>query len=65
MFNFDIVYDFINLFLFWIMFYEGNLISKGKNYYQCCMWIVLFFTLIEGVRYGRGVDYLHYIDVYN
>lgn len=65
MFNFDIVYDFINLFLFLIMFYEGNLISKGKNYYQCCMWIVLFFTLIEGVRYGRGVDYLHYIDVYN
>lgn len=64
MFSFDFVYDFINLFLVWIMYHEGKLIGKGKNYWQCCWWIILFFTLIEGLRYGRGVDYLHYIDVY-
>ena len=65
MFSFDFVYDFINLFLIWIMYHEGQLISKGRNYWQCCWWLILCFTLIEGVRYGRGVDYLHYLDVYN
>lgn len=64
MFNFDLVYDFLNLFLFWIMLYEGKMVAKGKSYWKYCWWAILFFTLIEGVRYGRGVDYMHYIDVY-
>lgn len=64
MFNFDLVYDFLNLFLFWIMIYEGKMVSKGKFYWKYCLWAILFFTLIEGVRYGRGVDYMHYVDVY-
>lgn len=64
MFNFDLVYDFLNLFLFGIMIYEGKMVSKGKFYWKYCIWAILFFTLIEGVRYGRGVDYMHYIDVY-
>lgn len=64
MFNFDLVYDFLNLFLLGIMIYEGKMISKGKSYWKYCLWAILFFTLIEGVRYGRGVDYMHYIDVY-
>lgn len=65
MFNFDFTYDFIYLFLFGLMMIVGNNVSKGKNYWPSCFWIILFFTLIEGVRYSRGVDYLHYIDVYN
>lgn len=65
MFNFDFVYDFLNLFLLWVMFYEGSLVSRGKGYWRYCSWIIIAFTLIEGVRYGRGVDYMHYIDVYN
>ena len=65
MFNFDFAYDFINLLLIWIIYFEGSLISRGKNYWQCCWWIIIFFTLVEGVRYGRGVDYMHYLDVYN
>lgn len=64
MFNFDFIYDFLNLFLLWIMIYEGKLVSKGKYYWKYCFWIILFFTIIEGVRYGRGVDYMHYIEVY-
>lgn len=64
MFNFDFVYDFLNLFLFWIMIYEGKMVSKGKFYWKYCLWAIFFFTLIEGVRYGRGIDYMHYIEVY-
>ncbi|MCQ2199395.1 MAG: EpsG family protein [Paludibacteraceae bacterium] len=26
--------------------------------------MVIAFTFVEGARYGRGVDYMHYIDVY-
>lgn len=65
MFNFDFVYDSINILLIWIMYYMGSLICRGKNYWECCLLVIISFTLVEGVRYGRGVDYLHYIDVYN
>lgn len=65
MFNFDFVYDFLNILLLWVMFYVGSLVAKNKPYWQCCSWIIIAFTLVEGVRYGRGVDYMHYIDVYN
>lgn len=64
MFNFDFIYDFLNLFLFWIIICEGKLVSKGKYYWRYCFWVIFFFTIVEGVRYGRGVDYMHYIDVY-
>ena len=65
MFNFDFVYDSINILLIWIMYYMGSLICRGKNYWECCLLVIISFTLVEGVRYGRGVDYLHYVDVYN
>lgn len=65
MFNFDFIYDSINLLLIWIMYYMGSYISKGKNYWECCLLVIITFTLIEGFRYGRGVDYMHYVDVYN
>ena len=64
MFSFDFVYDTINIFLLWIMYWVGSQVSKRKHYWKYCLLIILFFTLIEGVRYGRGVDYMHYVDVY-
>lgn len=64
MFSFDFVYDTINIFLLWIMYWVGSQVSKRKHYWRYCLLIILFFTLIEGVRYGRGVDYMHYVDVY-
>ena len=64
MFSFDFVYDTLNIFLLWIMYWVGSQVSKRKHYWRYCLLIILFFTLIEGVRYGRGVDYMHYVDVY-
>lgn len=46
------------------MYWVGSQVSKRKHYWRYCLLIILFFTLIEGVRYGRGVDYMHYVDVY-
>lgn len=65
MLNFDFTYDVINLLLLGMMIYVGKLVSKGKSYWKPCAWIIIMFTFVEGARYGRGVDYLHYIDVYN
>lgn len=64
MFSFDFNYDTLNIFLLWIMYLVGRQVSKRKHYWRYCLLIILFFTLIEGVRYGRGVDYMHYVDVY-
>lgn len=65
MFNFDFTYDAINLILFVAMIWVGKIVSKRKNYWGPCFIIIVMFTLIEGARYGRGVDYLHYLDVFN
>lgn len=46
------------------MYLVGRQVSKRRHYWRYCLLIILFFTLIEGVRYGRGVDYMHYVDVY-
>lgn len=46
------------------MYWVGSQVSERKHYWKYCLLIILFFTLIEGVRYGRGVDYMHYVDVY-
>lgn len=46
------------------MYWVGSQVPKRKHYWRYCLLIILFFTLIEGVRYGRGVDYMHYVDVY-
>lgn len=35
-----------------------------KRYWTFGIWCIVSFTLILGLRYGRGNDYMHYIDVY-
>lgn len=36
-----------------------------RKYIKYSFPIVIVFSLIEGLRYGRGIDYLHYVDLYN
>lgn len=65
MFSFDFDYNLINILLLWVMYIVGKKIAKGYPYWKYAKWCIIAFTLVEGARYGRGVDYLHYIDVYN
>lgn len=64
MFNFDFIYIFLNLLLLASFAYSGYQISKGANYYQYGFVSILTFTFILGLRYARGNDYLHYVDIY-
>lgn len=47
------------------MYIVGRRVSKGYPYWKSVIWVVVLFTIVEGARYGRGVDYLHYVDIYN
>lgn len=42
----------------------GMLVKRGYSYSQCSLVCVLVFSIVEGVRYMRGNDYAHYLDVY-
>ncbi len=64
MFSFDFDYDLINILFLLLMCFVGKQVSKGRPYWKYTVWVIIAFTLVEGLRYGRGVDYLHYIDVY-
>ncbi len=35
------------------------------EYWAACITSIITYTLIEGLRYGRGVDYKHYMRLYN
>ena len=63
-FNIDIIYLFVN-FLMLITFYVcGKNISSGKTYAKNAIICIIIYSLCLGLRYGRGWDYNHYIDVY-
>ena len=58
--------------LYWILrfivllsfFLSGYLISykdkNGRNYWKYSSICIIFYSLIEGLRWNRGVDYPHY-----
>lgn len=62
----DFTYIFLNLFMLMIFTFMGYCIQHDsqKRYWTFAMWCVFTFTLVLGLRYGRGNDYMHYIDVY-
>lgn len=39
--------------------------KKNNNYWKIALFPILIFTLIEGIRYKVGVDWQHYVDLYN
>lgn len=47
-----------------VMFRCGRSISNKSGYWRHAAWCIIAFVFVEGMRYNRGVDYLHYIDVY-
>ena len=38
--------------------------SGNRKYWFYSIAYILLFAIIEGLRYGRGIDYLHYEDLY-
>ena len=57
-----IVYNSLRTLLVITMVYCGNLIAKANraDFWKYAKWIVLVYTIVEGLRWGRGNDYYHY-----
>ena len=61
----NFTYIILNLLMMFVFVKAGEQISKyPKNYWKYAWWCIIAFTFILGLRYGRGNDYMHYIDVY-
>lgn len=63
-FSLDLDYLFVTILLVFVYYFAGNNISKGDKFWQNSILCVVSMIFAMGVRYGRGNDYLHYIDVY-
>lgn len=59
-----IIYIFINLLLLSTFVIGGYNVKKGGSYWKNALSCSLVFVMVMGSRYGRGHDYLHYVDVY-
>lgn len=63
-FNIDIIYLLVNFIMLATFYVCGKNISNGKTYSKNVIICIIIYTLCLGLRYGRGWDYNHYIDVY-
>ena len=60
------VYSFLFIITTAILYFSGKKISRGKsNYWLSLSPGILAYTLNEGLRFGRGIDYNVYYDAYN
>lgn len=56
-----IVYDILLLFMLFILYLSGKKIAKtGKIWSKSGVIAIIVYTLNEGLRFGRGVDYNNY-----
>lgn len=60
----DFDYILLNLILLLTFIIAGRNVSKGRSFWESASWCILAFTLVQGLRYGRGNDYLHYADIF-
>lgn len=64
-FNIDLVYLLVNAIILITFCICGRNISNNKSYVRNAFMCILIYSLGLGLRYGRGFDYFHYIDIYN
>lgn len=64
MFNIDLDYILLNLLLLWGFAHYGNKIAKGENFWYNALPCIILFTIIQGCRYLRGNDYIHYTNIF-
>lgn len=55
-----IVFWILKTILLFVLFYCGYNISNGNKYKKYALISTVFYSLIEGLRWMRGVDYWHY-----
>ena len=60
------LYDFLLVLMTLLLFFSGWLISKRiVSYWQGACVGILAYTVNVGLRFGRGIDYNLYVDIYN
>lgn len=62
--NFDIIYIIFNLILLLVFYIAGINVYRGKPYWDNAWVCCITFILIVGSRLNRGIDYIHYVDVF-
>lgn len=55
----------IELSVFIIVGYNLSKLKSDKKYWQTAMPAIIAFALVDGLRYGRDVDYWGYLNMYN
>lgn len=64
-FDINIFYTVVNLLLFAVSVIVGNNVQNKKSGYVANSLIfTLFYSFILGLRYKRGNDYIHYVEVF-
>lgn len=59
------IYILLNILLLFIFFQVGRRVKDcTSNYYHLTLPVILFFVFIQGSRFNRGNDYMHYVDIY-
>lgn len=61
----DFDYTLINLVLLIVFICAGINVAKGTRKFPGVLTCILTFSIVLGVRFGRGLDYVHYIHVFN
>lgn len=60
-----VIYDFLMALMLWVLFRYGGKISRSKRLFSRAGWTaIVVYTLNEGLRFGRGIDYNAYWKVY-
>jgi len=60
----DFDYILINIFLLGMFVDAGRNIASGNRQFPGMLACIIFFSVVLGLRFGRGNDYFHYIDVF-
>lgn len=62
----NIIYFILQLIMLISLYKGGNTIRKSKTpYWKGLLFSIIIFTLNEGLRFGRGIDYNLYVENYN
>lgn len=58
-----IIFRIIFVFILFVLGYKLKYSSKDK-FWIVGIFVILSFAFFVGLRYGRGIDYMHYLEVY-
>ncbi len=62
--EFNFIYTLLNILLLLVAIWVGDNVQKGGNYRVNASVFTFLYSLIVGLRFNRGNDYQHYIEVF-